>query len=121
MYYRHETGNLGEEEAVKYLLKDDYEIIQRNFNSNFGEIDIIAKDNKKNEIVFIEVKTRSNQRYGNPAEAVDYYKKKHFIKTVEYFIHINKLENRFIRIDIMEVYLSKKGLTKINHLKQAFD
>ena len=121
MYYKHETGDLGEEEAVKFLLRDDYKIIQRNFNSNFGEIDIIAKDNKKNEIVFIEVKTRSNQKYGSPAEGVNYYKKKHFIKTVEYFVHINKLENRFIRIDVIEVYINKQGPTKINHVKQAFD
>lgn len=86
----------------------------------FGEIDIIAKDLNRKEIVFIEVKTRNNASYGMPAEAVDYYKKKHIIKSAKYFIHINKLEDEYIRIDVIEVYIDKAGICKINHIEQAF-
>ena len=74
MYIRHEIGKLGEELAVGYLQKQNYKIIERNFECRQGEIDIIALD--KNELVFIEVKTRTSIKYGKPAEAVNQIKKK---------------------------------------------
>ncbi len=52
MYARHEIGKEGEEEATKYLERQGYQIVQRNFSCRQGEIDIIAKDKK--EYVFIE-------------------------------------------------------------------
>lgn len=58
MYERHETGKIGEEIAVAYLKQNGYQIIERNFECRQGEIDIIAKD--KNDLVFVEVKTRSS-------------------------------------------------------------
>lgn len=64
-----ELGNIGEEISTDYLQKCGYEIIKRNYRCMQGEIDIIAKDKK--ELVFIEVKTRSNLCYGKPREAVD--------------------------------------------------
>jgi len=120
MYYKQEIGKLGEDEAEKYLIKNNYEIIERNFICKFGEIDIIAKDIDKKEIVFIEVKTRNNKAYGVPAEAVDFYKKKHIVKSAKYFIHINTLEDEYTRIDVIEVYIGKEGHCKINHIEQAF-
>ncbi|MCL2341989.1 MAG: YraN family protein, partial [Firmicutes bacterium] len=87
---------------------------------NFGEIDVVARDLDKNEIVFIEVKTRKSKTYGDASEAIDYYKKKHIIKSAEYFVWINRLENEYIRIDVIEVYLGKNSKPRINHIKQAF-
>lgn len=116
MYERHETGKKGEDLATQYLINNNYEIIERNFESRQGEIDIIAKD--KNEIVFIEVKARTNQMYGKPKEAVDTKKKKHIYKTAEYYVFIHQLENAPIRFDVIEVYKTK-GMYKINHIKQA--
>ncbi|MCL2354724.1 MAG: YraN family protein [Oscillospiraceae bacterium] len=121
MYYNQQTGRLGEEEAVKYLTENGYEIIQRNFSCNFGEIDIIAKDVRKDELIFVEVKTRSNQQYGTPGDGVNHYKKKHIFKTAEFFVYINKLENEFMRIDVVEVYIKDDNIFSINHIKQAFD
>ena len=63
-------GARGEDEAAKYLQNKGYTILKRNFHSKFGEIDIIAKIN--NTVCFIEVKTRKNNRYGRPAEFVNY-------------------------------------------------
>jgi len=120
MYYKQETGKLGEDEAEKYLIKNNYEMIERNFRCRFGEIDMIAKDLNKKEMVFIEVKTRNNKAYGVPAEAVNFYKRKHIIKSAKYFIRINKLEDEYIRIDVIEVYVSKNAACKINHIEQAF-
>ena len=61
MYIRHETGKIGEDLATKYLENLGYTIVERNFVAKQGEIDIIAKD--KQELVFVEVKTRTNTLY----------------------------------------------------------
>lgn len=115
MYIRHEIGKLGEDLACKYLQNNGYQIVERNFEARQGEIDIVALDKK--EIVFIEVKTRTNIRYGKPVEAVDANKQKHFIKTVEYYLYSRNLENEFIRIDVIEIYLYKNKY-RVNHIKQ---
>jgi len=116
MYTRHITGRSGEDIAARYLLEKGYQIIERNFRCRKGEIDIIAKDKK--EIVFIEVKTRTNENYGRPIDAVTYYKQKHIIKSIQYYLFAKKLENAFIRIDIIEVY-QKENKYNINHIKDA--
>ncbi len=116
MYERHKIGKIGEDLIVKYLQQHGYIIIERNFECRQGEIDIIAKE--KNEIVFIEVKTRTSNLYGLPKEAVDTTKKKHIYKSVEYYIYLKHLEKYPIRIDVIEVY-KKQEKFKINHIKNA--
>ncbi len=116
MYKRHEIGKLGEDLACKYLQNKGYKILERNFEAKQGEIDIIALD--KEELVFIEVKTRSNILYGKPAEAVNEVKQNHLIKTIEYYIYSRHLEDEFIRIDIIEIYLWKNKY-RVNHIKQV--
>ena len=103
MYKRHKTGYDGEELATNYLKRNNYLIIERNFLCKQGEIDIIAKDKKENEYVFIEVKTRKNRKYGNPVEAVDNRKQKHIVNTTKYYVYKNKLENAFIRFDVISI------------------
>ena len=116
MYQRHITGKEGEQEAVQYLKKKGYQILETNFFCQRGEIDIIALD--KQELVFIEVKTRSNSHDGNPAEAVTRQKQKHIYKTAEYYLYVRNLEQEQIRIDVIEVYFS--GQThKIHHIPKA--
>lgn len=116
MYIRHNLGQTGEDVAEIYLLKKGYEIIERNFSCRQGEIDIIAKD--KNELVFIEVKTRTNRNYGEPIDAITYYKKKHMLKSIQFYLYLRRLENNFIRIDVIEVYQRKDGF-RVNHIKKA--
>lgn len=116
MYERHVIGRSGEDIAVKYLLENNYKIIERNFTCRQGEIDIIVKD--KNEMVFIEVKTRTNKNYGEPIDAVTYYKQKHILKSVQYYLYKRKLEDVFIRIDVIEV-IKKEEKYYINHIKNA--
>lgn len=116
MYQRHETGRIGEDIAVEYLRQIGYQIIEKNFECKQGEIDIIAID--KEELVFVEVKTRTGEIYGTPREAVDKIKKKHIYKSAEYYIYLKHLENRPIRIDVIEVYKRKEKYV-LNHIKQA--
>ena len=116
MYIRHNLGQTGEDIAEIYLVKKGYKIIERNFSCRQGEIDIIAK--YKEEVVFIEVKTRTNKRYGEPIDAITYYKKKHILKSIKYYLYISKLEDVFVRIDVIEVYQKKDGFL-VNHIKGA--
>ena len=116
MYTKHEIGKIGEKIAVEYLRKCGYKIIETNFFARHGEIDIIAKDKKY--YVFVEVKTRTNLSFGNPVEAVDKYKQNHIYKSAKYYLYINKLEEKFVRFDVIEVFISKNNY-KINHIKQV--
>ena len=109
-------GILGEDLASNYLENIGYKILERNFLCKQGEIDIIAKDN--DEYVFIEVKTRSNCCFGRPSEAVNDFKKKHILKSTKYYLYLHNLEEKFIRFDVIEVYLFNHKY-KINHLKQV--
>ena len=99
-------------------MKKGYKILDRNFECSQGEIDIVALDIK--EIVFVEVKTRTDMSYGEAAEAVTYYKLKHLLNSIKYYIYKRNLSNEFIRIDIIEVYV-KNNNVKINHIKKAIE
>lgn len=116
MYQRHELGKTGENIVKEYLIKEGYKIVALNFRYKKYEIDIIAKD--KEEIVFIEVKTRSSKDYGMPAEAVTKLKQKHILKTAKYYLHIYKMENIYTRFDVIEVYYHKEKYY-IHHIKQT--
>ena len=116
MYVSHELGRIGENIIADYITKLGYKVVERNFACNQGEIDIIAKD--KEELVFIEVKTRTDISYGEASEAVTNTKKRHVINSIKYYIYTQKLENQPIRIDVAEVYINK-GKVKVNYIKQA--
>lgn len=120
MCLKQKIGKIGEDIACKYLQKNKYIIIDRNFRCKQGEIDIIACDEKSRELVFIEVKTRSNTKYGRPSEAVRKLKKNHIIGSAKYYNYKNRIKNIPIRFDVIEVFLCNSNY-KINHIKQAFD
>ena len=109
-------GNIGEFIAALYLLFKGYRILKRNFTVKGGEIDIVAS--KNDEIAIIEVKTRKNDKYGAPREAVNKAKAGHLIYAAKCYIRKNYLFDKKIRFDIIEVYLP---FIKINHIKHAFE
>ena len=115
MYKNQVLGKQGENIATHYLIQNNYKILERNFNCYFGEIDIIAKDEK--EFVFVEVKTRKSLKFGYPAEAVTNIKRKHMQKAAQYYLYKNKLNGRYVRFDVIEIYWSKRGY-RINQIKQ---
>lgn len=110
-----EKGRLGENEASKYLISKGYKIIDRNYRTRIGEIDIIAQ--KFQTLIFVEVKTRTNTNYGFPYEAVNRRKMDKILKTSLVYIQQNSLNNYQIRYDIIEVFLYKK--IKINHIENV--
>lgn len=95
-----DIGKLAEDHAVKRLEKTGYKIIERNFASRFGEIDIIAKKNEY--LVFIEVKYRSSDAYGGGVAAVDKRKQGKIRKTAE--IYLRKTSpTPFARFDVVSI------------------
>ena len=118
-FYKKLLGGIGEKYAVKYLKKNKYKILEQNYVTHFGEIDIIAKDNDC--YVFIEVKTRTSDKFGEPMEAVTPYKQRHVIRSAQSYLMLNQIdENQVeIRFDVIEVK-SDNGKNEINHVKNAF-
>lgn len=90
--------------------------MDRNFYCRQGEIDIIAIQGE--EIVFIEVKTRSSNNFGRPSEAVNCVKKMHLYRSAKYFLYKSDLLDRFIRFDVIEVLIDR-GRFNVNHIKQV--
>jgi len=116
MPYKKTLGDLGEKIAEKYLLKKGYKIIDRNYHSREGEVDLIALE--KGQFVFIEVKTRSSENFGCPAEAVTYQKIKKLIKTARHFLFKTKKNSENYRIDVVSIILDKDNKrVKIKHFK----
>lgn len=114
-----EIGAFGEDAACEYLEDNDYEILERNFSLKTGEIDIIAE--KDGCTVFVEVKTRRNNLYGEPSEAVNWKKQQHIRNTALLYLRSIDVEMRF---DVIEVFYKegKDGLevSEINHIRDAF-
>lgn len=119
MYLNYEKGIIGENLACQYLEKNNYQIIERNFRCRQGEIDIIAYNEIKNELVFIEVKTRSSLKFGRPSEAVEQIKQRHIKNVAKYYIYKNKIKDKVIKFDVIEVFLNNSSY-RIEHIKQAF-
>lgn len=112
--YNKRIGIIGEKIAQEYLIKNEFKIIETNFLTKKGEIDIIAQ--KENYIIFIEVKTRTNLLFGTPAMSINNIKKKHIKSAAEIYIYQNRLYKNNIRFDVLEVFLND-GKCKINHIK----
>mgnify|MGYP004591118927 CR=1 FL=1 len=110
-----QKGNIGEDLTCKYLVKNGYTIIKRNYRNRLGEIDIIAM--YKKEVVFVEVKLRTSKQFGKGIESIGFYKKKNIINIAKLFIQQNHIENLQIRFDAIEIFVEDEKAT-INHLKQ---
>ena len=112
-------GAFGESEAEKYLKKNGYKILEKNYRySRLAEIDIIAKD--KDTIVFVEVKTRSNLKFGHPFEAINKTKLQHIFQAGLFYLQNTKEKYKNYRIDIVAIIKETNEKTqKIEHLKDV--
>jgi len=111
-------GRLGEDAAATFLTKEGYKIVERNFRCPLGEIDIVAVD--KGVLVFVEVKTRSSNKFGLPEEAVNRRKQHQMAKTAQFYISRKKLFNSPARFDVVAVILSGEKI-EVRVIRNAFD
>ena len=100
-------GTKGETIAVSLLRSQGYKILERNFHSRFGEIDIIAQD--ADTLVFVEVKTRWSRKFGSPEESVGRRKLKSIEKVGQYFRLLHPEVPSAERIDVVAIELDKSG------------
>ena len=120
-----EIGDFGEKAAEDYLVEMDYLILERNYRLKFGEIDIIAEVDLivliNGELVFVEVKTRKSNLFGEPSEYVDRKKQERVKKAAMVYADV---ENTDMRFDVIEVFYEEKNgelfLVKVNHIENAF-
>lgn len=108
------SGQHGEELAVSYICKQGYSVLHRNWRYKYWEVDIVAMDAET--LVFIEVKSRTNTSFGEPAEFVDWKKKRNLVKIAEAYLKIMNFEGE-IRFDIAAVYLETQ---QVELIKDAF-
>ena len=97
-------GRQGEAAAERFLKKQSFKILYRNFRARGGgEIDLVCRDRKEQVLVFVEVKTRTNERFGTPHEAVNWRKRATVIRAAKEWLRLLDLPDVPFRFDIVEV------------------
>jgi len=109
-------GKFGEEQAKAFLERNGFKILEKNFRTKFGEIDIIAIDEDTDEMVFIEVKARSSSEFGFPEEAVNYKKQQKIKRAALEYLAANKIYKDW-RIDVVSIILNGKEVNDIKIIK----
>lgn len=115
----YELGQIGEELATERLRADGLQIIEQRWKDHSYEIDIIAFDPTTEEIVFVEVKTRSSDRWGVPEEAIDNRKIMRTVRAADHYIRSRHI-NYEARFDIFAIVIPPQGNPHIDYYKNAF-
>lgn len=111
------SGPWGEEQAATFLRNKGWQITARNYRTRYGELDIIAENEKY--LVFVEVKTRKNDHFAQAREYVTPQKQKRLRITAEYWLQAHPTECQ-IRFDVIEVYGTPGRRAEIIHIENAF-
>jgi len=111
-------GAAGEAMAAQYLKKEGYRLLEQNYRTPFGEIDIVARDGEV--IVFIEVKSRSGTQFGSPQSAVDRRKQAKISQVALAYLKDNKIGEVSCRFDVVTVLKKERGF-EIALIRNAFE
>lgn len=121
LWPRRSLGQRGEAAAARYLKRRRYKVLARGRRLPPGELDLVMLD-PDGTIVFVEVKTRTSQQAGHPAEAVDAAKQRRLSRLAVTFLKRHGLLERAARFDVVAItWPQDKWLAKIEHFKNAFD
>ncbi|MBM4272331.1 MAG: YraN family protein [Deltaproteobacteria bacterium] len=115
---RMQTGKKGEEIAARYLESRGYRIIERNYRSRWGEIDIVAKDG--NTVVFVEVKCRRSESFGDPQSAVGTNKQRKVSRMSLAYLKEKGLYPCDARFDVVAVKMLPAG-NRVELIRNAFE
>ena len=118
--YKNRLGKAGESIAEEFLTQKGYNLIARNFRYERSEIDLIVCDDANKMLIFVEVKTRRNKKYGEPEESINIIKQASIKKAAEGFLLENSEYEKFdLRIDVISIQINASGID-INHIENAF-
>ena len=112
-----QVGATGEDLAATFLARQGYQIIERNYRTPLGEIDLIARH--RGVLVFIEVKTRRSSRFGSPQEAVHPAKQERLRNLAECYLQQQGLGEVAVRFDVVGI-LWQGGLAQVEVIEGAF-
>jgi putative endonuclease len=115
---RQALGQWGEDIAARHLVEQGMVILDRNWRTPFGEIDIIARD--VNALIFCEVKTRRGNAFGDPSEAVVGDKERRLRTLAGQWLSLSGLRVRQVRFDVVKVVINGRGGPDIDHVRGAF-
>ena len=115
---RLQFGREGESAAIAFLKKKGYRILEKNFRSKLGEIDVIAE--QAGVVVFVEVKARSDHESGHPFDALTPTKQKKIIQTAQSFLVQKRIPDKPMRFDVVALTLDPPDTWKIELLENAF-
>jgi len=112
-------GRRGEELAVRFLRCNGCKILRRNFRApHGGEVDVVCRDKRHNELVFVEVKTRSQEAFGRPLDAVDEKKRRLIIRGAMQWLRLLEMPDITFRFDVVEVVMTEPP--EIRRIENAF-
>ena len=116
MAEHHTLGQWGEEVAADYLRRKGYTIVERNWKSGHRDLDIIAWDEERQTLVFVEVKTRRNSLFTDPEAAVNYQKTYHLRQAANHYVKYKRV-NVDIRFDVVTVVGTPETEPEISHIE----
>ncbi|MBM7867084.1 YraN family protein [Heliobacterium gestii] len=111
-------GRWGEDWALQHLLKLGWSLICRNYRTPRGEIDLILRES--NWIVFVEVRTRSSERFGRGEETIDYRKRRRLMATAGHFLGAYEGPPANPRFDLISILRDDKGGYSLHHIRGMF-
>ncbi len=114
------TGKRGEELAVSYLLSNGYKVLEQNFRSKGGEVDVVAEDTDST-IVFVEVKCRSSLVFGLPQQAVTARKQRQISKGALAWLSRARKHDSPARFDVIAALITGSAKFEIEHIVNAFE
>ena len=106
-------GKMGEEASVKLLEKKGYKVLERNYRTRFGEIDVVCL--KGNTVVFVEVKSKTGERFGEPWEMIDKRKLGQVERIAKMYLIKRRLGDMLCRIDVVGVWLREEKVERLKH------
>jgi putative endonuclease len=118
MAAKDDLGRRGEGLAAAHLIAAGYEIVERNWRCARGEIDIVAT--RDDELVFVEVKTRSSLAFGHPLEAITVRKLARLRRLAAMWCEAHPEQHRSIRIDAIAIVAPAGGPVELEHLERVF-
>ena len=111
------SGAWGEDLALHYLTTRGYELVERNYRTRYGEIDLILR--KDDLLVFVEVKLRRSTRFGDPLEAVTIHKQTTLRSLAEQYLSDRDPDFDTLRFDVVGILIDKDK-PRLHHVEDAF-
>ena len=117
--FRLSLGERGEMTAWGFLLKENFEILEKNYRCSIGEIDVVARKNGR--IIFVEIKTRKGDRFGAPEESVHRAKQKKLIRLAQWYRKEKKMENFPAAFAVVAVDWKTGEKPRVRLIEDAFN